>query len=440
MRGIVATAAAVCVVVAAIVVGTPPARAAAAATAATCADSEGPGIPHPATVRSGLSGFHADWYGQSGYPRLCPGHRSTATVAFYNSGSAGWLQNAMGQVAYLGTWSPEPGQDQVSPLGGDGTNGSPSTGWPRYNRIAMQPALWVGPTQVAWFQFTIQAPLTPGYYRLCLRPLIEGATWLEDYGVFWQVTVLNPDGTLPPQPAAVYTPTGYSTESVTTAAGTFTVKLVKEPLAQVHVKTLTANATDCSSNCPAKPLDQYIAAESGAFAGIHGSYFCPPDYAACASMVNTYSYAVYNSDLHTWLVAAALTNPYNSLASWNGSTPTFYRYVSQYKQSGSPPVTAAISNYPLLLQGAGVIDSSSLLSSGQLVRGTRGAIGVDGTYVYLAIVYPATVPETAAVLQALGVRDALNLDGGGSAALWIDGGYVVGPGRQLPNAIVLTRP
>ena len=79
-------------------------------------------------------------------------------------------------------------------------------------------------------------------------------------------------------------------------------------------------------------------------------------------------------------------------------------------------------------------------ASGQLVRGTRGAIGVDGTYVYLAIIYPATVPEAAAVLQALGVRDALNLDGGGSAALWIDGGYVVGPGRQLPNAIVLTRP
>ncbi|HEY6958963.1 MAG TPA: phosphodiester glycosidase family protein [Candidatus Limnocylindria bacterium] len=440
MRGIVAAASAVCVLVAAILTGAPPARAAAAVVAATCADSEGPGIAHPATVESGKPGFHAAWYGQSGYPRLCPGHRSTATVAFYNNGSFGWLQNAMGQVAYLGTWSPEPGQDRVSPLGGDGTNGSPNTGWPRYNRIAMQPALWVGPTQVAWFQFTIQAPMTPGYYRLYLRPLIEGATWLEDYGVFWQVTVLNPDGSLPPQPAAVYTPVGYSTESVTTSAGTFTVKLVKEPLAQVSVRTLTANSTDCSNSCPAKPLDQYVTSESGGFAGMHGSYFCPPDYAACATMVNTYSYAVYNSDLRRWLTSGALTNPYNSLASWNSGTPTFYQHVAQYGQSGSPPVTAAISNYPLLLQGGSLIDSSSLLSSGQLVRGTRGAIGVDGTYVYLAIVYPATVPETAGVLQMIGVRDALNLDGGGSAALWIDGGYVVGPGRLLPNAIVLTRP
>jgi exopolysaccharide biosynthesis protein len=48
--------------------------------------------------------------------------------------------------------------------------------------------------------------------------------------------------------------------------------------------------------------------------------------------------------------------------------------------------------------------------------------------------------DTAYVLQALGARDALNLDGGGTAAMWIGGGYKVGPGRLLPNAIVLTKP
>jgi hypothetical protein len=99
------------------------------------------------------------------------------------------VRGRLGEVAYLGTWGPEPGQDQISPLGGDGTAGSPATGWPRYNRIAMQPAAYVGPGQVAWFQFTIQAPTTPGVYRLYLRPLIEGAQWMEDYGVFWVVTV-----------------------------------------------------------------------------------------------------------------------------------------------------------------------------------------------------------------------------------------------------------
>lgn len=155
----------------------------------SCTSSTGPGIPPPASPTSGTPGLHASWYGQSGYPTLCPGDRSTATVAFLNSGSVGWVRGRMGEVAYLGTWSPQPGQDMPSPVGGDGQFGSPNTAWPRYNRLAIQPAEYVGPGQVAWFQFQIQAPTQSGTYRLYLRPLVEGAQWLEDYGVFWVVTV-----------------------------------------------------------------------------------------------------------------------------------------------------------------------------------------------------------------------------------------------------------
>jgi hypothetical protein len=174
-----------------------------AAVAADCVSSDGPGIPPPAAIPSGLDGFHAAWSGQSGYPTLCPGQRSTAVIAYYNSGSRGWLLGKMGEVAYLGTWDPDPGQDRASPLGGDGTQGSPATGWPRYDRVAVQPATWVGPNQVAWFQFTVVAPTIPGTYRLSIRPLIEGAQWMEDYGVFWYVTVpgVAPVGALPPLPA-----------------------------------------------------------------------------------------------------------------------------------------------------------------------------------------------------------------------------------------------
>jgi hypothetical protein len=434
--GVWARVSAVLLVASTLVLGAPAHTSLAAVAAATCTGSAGPGIPPPASVPSGLPGFHAQWYGQSGYPRLCPGERSTATVAFYNSGTNGWVAGRMGESAYLGTWDPEPGQDRASPLGGDGTNGSPATGWPRYDRIAVQPAPWVGPNQVAWFQFTIQAPADPGYYRLYLRPLVEGATWMEDFGVFWLVTVLNPDGSLPPQPAAVYSPTGYSRLSVPTSAGTFTTYLIKERLTAVRVRTVTANLTDCFSDCPAKPLAQYVA-ENGAYAGIHGSYFCPPDYAPCAGKVNTYDYAVYNSNLGTWINARHLANPTNALAVWNGSTPTFYRRVFSYPRG---PVTAGISNFPLILQGGQTVDASSELNPNQLTRGARGAVAVDATYVYLAIVSSASVPETALVLQALGARDAMNLDGGGSIAMWIGGGYVVGPGRQLPNAILLLRP
>jgi len=174
---------------------------------ATCVPDIGPGIAPPTATPAKLPGFHATWYGQSGYMRLCPGGTAQATLAYYNSGSFGWVASRMGQVAYLGTWASEPGQDQPSILGGDGQLGSPTTGWPRFNRIAMQPAPYVGPGQVAWFQFGLKAPTLPGTYRLYVRPLIEGAQWLEDIGAFWQVLVLNPDGTMPtptpPDPAGV---------------------------------------------------------------------------------------------------------------------------------------------------------------------------------------------------------------------------------------------
>jgi len=168
-----------------------------AVVALTCTDQVGPGIPPPTSLPPKLPGFHAAWYGQSGYMRLCPGDTATATLAYYNSGSLGWVGGRLGEAAYLGTWASEPGQDQPSILGGDGALGSPATGWPRFNRVAVQPAPYVGPGQVAWFQFAVRAPTNSGTYRLYVRPLVEGASWLEDIGVFWQVTVLNPDGSAP---------------------------------------------------------------------------------------------------------------------------------------------------------------------------------------------------------------------------------------------------
>lgn len=169
------------------------------AASATCTSSVGPGIAPPAFVVTGIPGFHATWYGQSGYMTLCPGDQATATVAYINSGSRGWVSGRSGETAYLGTSGPEPGQDRQSQIGGDGRLGSPNTGWPSYNRLAVQPAAYVGPGQVAWFQFKVQAPAVPGTYRIALRPLVEGSQWMEDYGVFWVVTV-------PPTSTPVATP------------------------------------------------------------------------------------------------------------------------------------------------------------------------------------------------------------------------------------------
>ncbi|MGH2500147.1 MAG: polysaccharide deacetylase family protein [Candidatus Limnocylindria bacterium] len=167
----------------------------------TCTDTFGPAMAPPASVRTGQPGYHAAWYGQSGYPTLCMGSTATATVAFMNTGSLGWYGGQMGRAAYLGTWDPEPGRDEPSVLGGDGNAGSPATGWPSANRPATQPVAYVGPGQVAWFHFAVKAPGVVGVYRLALRPLIEGAQWMEDFGVFWYVIVKADDSSIPALPA-----------------------------------------------------------------------------------------------------------------------------------------------------------------------------------------------------------------------------------------------
>lgn len=246
-----------------------------------------------------------------------------------------------------------------------------------------------------------------------------------------------------PKPAATPSPTtgqstsayGYSYQTVTNSRGSFGVYLVKMRLDEVTVKTVTANENDCLNNCPVKPLAQYVA-DLGGYGGINGTYFCPPDYSSCSGKTNSYDFPVYNSGLSKWLNPGALSWTSIGLTTFVGKTPRFYRYNNLYDKSS---VTAGISNFPLLLQNGSVIDSESEQTSNQKIKGTRGSIGSDGVYIYLALVASSSVTDSAYVLQSLGVKDALNLDGGGSSALYISGSYKVGPGRQLPNAVVLIK-
>ena len=245
------------------------------------------------------------------------------------------------------------------------------------------------------------------------------------------VTVSSPAPSAP----AVATGIGHSRISVETARGTFGVDLIKEPLSAVTVRTATASATDCVADCPVRPLEEYVH-EAGAFAGMNGTYLCPPDYPWCASKVNSFEYAVYNSALGAWVNRDHLDSPTNALVTFGSGTPRFYRYVYAYDRS---TVTAGISNFPALLLGGQVIDSEAEQADYQKQRGTKGSIGTDGTHIFLALVSNASVTDSAHVLQAMGVLDAMNLDGGGTSAMYYEGSYKVGPGRLLANALVLVR-
>jgi hypothetical protein len=100
-------------------------------------------------------------------------------------------------------------------------------------------------------------------------------------------------------------------------------------------------------------------------------------------------------------------------------------------------VDGVIANQPLLLSGGNIAfggDGDPKKGS----KGSRSFVGNKGNTVYIGVVHNATVAEVAHVLKTLGLENALNLDSGGSTALW-SGGYKVGPGRNIPNAIVFIK-
>ena len=123
-------------------------------------------------------GFHSVWDGQSANPTLAPGQTATLVVALRNTGYRGWYQGSPGQQANLATASPlDVGRPELE------------QSWMSGNRIATTTTSYVGPGQTGWFQFQIHAPATPGTYRLDVRGVVDGATWLEDAGVYWTITV-----------------------------------------------------------------------------------------------------------------------------------------------------------------------------------------------------------------------------------------------------------
>lgn len=240
----------------------------------------------------------------------------------------------------------------------------------------------------------------------------------------------TPKPTIAPTPVPASGPpsSGHSRYTATTEVGNFLIDVVSLPIGAEMV-TDTASDSECGDNCPTIPLSDYVS-RNGAYAGINGTYFCPSDYESCAGKVNSFDFPVYNTRLGKWINATNLH--------WNGRSMIlksgglqFLRNSNSYGGGGS----AGIVNHPGVLENGTVIANQMGANSSQMTKGTRGGIGFSESNIFLVIARGASVEDLGYVFKSLGAKNAMNLDGGGSAALWY-GGYKVGPGRALPNAIV----
>ncbi|MFN6146915.1 MAG: phosphodiester glycosidase family protein [Planctomycetota bacterium] len=184
-----------------------------------------------------------------------------------------------------------------------------------------------------------------------------------------------------------------------------------------------------------------MGAQNGALAAINGGFF-----------------AIESTGLSTGLLRldGALVVPAKPAQASLGIGSDHRLRVATRPEGDWPEVEDALGAGPMLLRDGAVVDHGARQ---RRIRHPRSAIGVgkDGSVVWLTAdgrtdkAAGLAHEETAAILQALGCVDAVNLDGGGSTTLWVAGRGVVNHPcdnkkydhageRAVANAVLLRAP
>jgi exopolysaccharide biosynthesis protein len=226
---------------------------------------------------------------------------------------------------------------------------------------------------------------------------------------------------------------GYQRQKVTAEGVSFLVDLISADIGSTKVIVDTASDSDCTNDCPVLPLGDYIK-RNNAYAGINGSYFCPSTYPSCAGKTNSFDLLAMNYK-KTYFNSGNNVYSSNPAVIFGDGYVRFVSSASEWGRDTSP--NGVLSNYPLLLLN-GDIRFSGDGDEKKTSKGGRSFVANKGNNIYIGVVFSATVSESAKVMKALGFENAINLDDGGSTALWY-GGYKAGPGRNIPNAILFVK-
>lgn len=230
---------------------------------------------------------------------------------------------------------------------------------------------------------------------------------------------------------------GYSNITVATEKGNFGASILSVDLNSARIITDTGNDGECADNCVTKTLADFVN-QNGGFAGVNGTYFCPASYPDCSSKKDSFDFPVYNTRLNRWINGGNLSWNGRSIIYFDGSGVHYMQNVSGFGGG----LTAGIVNNPGLLSGGSVQidDNQSGLSDKQKSVGIKMGIGIRGNKnVMIVMGKGVNMQQFAYIFKALGADGAINLDEGGSTALYFNGKYLAGPGRNIPNAIIFAR-
>ncbi|OWR33169.1 copper amine oxidase [Saccharibacillus sp. O23] len=178
-----------------------------------------------------------------------------------------------------------------------------------------------------------------------------------------------------------------------------------------------------------------IAAQNGAYAAINATYF------------DAYTSATYKAP-YGYLVSNGLMRFVNG-----GTDRTVFAYDDNQLARLIPGLKFGAAYEAGQVEGA-VQAGPLLLKNGQLAinaraegfrdphvisgRATRSAIGITANHELIMLtVRGATLTQLAGIMKRAGAYQAMNLDGGASSGLYINGHYVTKPGRKVSNALLV---
>ncbi len=243
----------------------------------------------------------------------------------------------------------------------------------------------------------------------------------------------------------------YIHKKINVANKDYTVDVIEIDLKNPNLKIITATADNynCKVDCRVKTLADFVLNNNG-FAGINGTYFEAYD----KKKLNYYFYPVYNSNekklinddqLKYWTTGPVIVfDESNKFYYFKDSRE--FASVEDFEEKYNVKIQAAIGNKPRLIENKmNLLIEWNIDKKQRNVKARRNAFAYKEDLndpgrgiVYLLVVQKVTVPELVDVVKKFAVDYALNLDGGYSSALWYNDEYMLGPGRDIPNAIIFS--
>ena len=134
-------------------------------------------------IRSLTDSYHYQVVSQNDYPTLSPGQSYNYTIQVKNTGNTTWNK-------YQVNLAPDRPRDRITGFIREDLTNHNDSGWYYYNRIYLQQDT-VAPGETGTFSFWMTVPngMAPGTYREYFRMVADNITWMEDYGVYWDIRV-----------------------------------------------------------------------------------------------------------------------------------------------------------------------------------------------------------------------------------------------------------